>query len=51
MYPVKDSRLSIRMSTKRLNKLRQYAASQDKTVTQVVSDWIDKYTGIPKKED
>ncbi|GET36078.1 hypothetical protein [Microseira wollei] len=26
----------------RLNKLRQYAANKDKTVTQIVEDWIDR---------
>ena len=37
----KDKRLNIRMSERRLNKLRQYAAEQDKTITQIVSDWVD----------
>jgi hypothetical protein len=45
---MKDARLSIRMSNQRLNKLREYAASQDKFVTQIVSDWIDNYTNSPK---
>lgn len=39
---MKDSRLSLRMSSRRLNKLRSYAASKDKTVTQLVEDWIDR---------
>nr|WP_071588923.1 hypothetical protein [Chlorogloeopsis fritschii] len=39
---MKDSRLSVRMSTRRLNKLRQYAANKDKTVTQIIEDWIDR---------
>ncbi|MFB2891923.1 hypothetical protein ACE1CI_03150 [Aerosakkonemataceae cyanobacterium BLCC-F50] len=38
---MKSERLSIRLSQRRHNRLRQYAASQDKTITQVVSDWID----------
>jgi len=38
---MKDKRLSLRMSLRRLNRLRVYAASIDKTITQVVSDWID----------
>ncbi|XWK86616.1 MAG: hypothetical protein U7127_20755 [Phormidium sp.] len=38
---MKSERLSIRLSPRRHNRLRQYAASQDKTITQVVSDWID----------
>ncbi|MGA9379520.1 MAG: hypothetical protein WBV73_12195 [Phormidium sp.] len=37
----KSERLSIRLSLRRLNRLRQYATAQDKTITQVVSDWID----------
>jgi hypothetical protein len=36
-----EKRLSLRMSLKRLNRLRVYAATQDKTITQIVSDWID----------
>lgn len=39
---MKDARLNIRMSERRLNKLRQYAASKDKTVTQIVEDWVDR---------
>ncbi|BAY43976.1 hypothetical protein SAMD00079811_15700 [Scytonema sp. HK-05] len=39
---MKDSRLSLRISTRRLNKLRSYAASKDKTVTQIVEDWVDR---------
>lgn len=39
---MKDSRLSVRMSSRRLNKLRQYATSKDKTVTQIIEDLIDR---------
>jgi hypothetical protein len=39
---IKESRLSLRISTRRLNKLRQYAANKDKTITQIVEDWIDR---------
>jgi|GEM_PF-586797 len=39
---MKDSRLSLRMSSRRLNKLRLYAASKDKTITQIVEDWVDR---------
>ncbi|NMG10107.1 hypothetical protein DP117_25760 [Brasilonema sp. UFV-L1] len=39
---MKDSRLSLRRSTRRLNQLRLYAASKDKTVTQIVEDWVDR---------
>jgi hypothetical protein len=38
----KTERLSIRLSKARMNKLRQYAANEDKTITQAVSDWIDR---------
>jgi hypothetical protein len=39
---MKTTRLNVRMSERRLNKLRQYAANKDKTVTQIVEDWIDR---------
>lgn len=39
---MKNARLNIRMSERRLNKLRQYAANKDKTVTQIVEDWVDR---------
>lgn len=38
---MKDKRLSLRLSLRRLNRLRIYCASKDKPITQVVSDWID----------
>jgi hypothetical protein len=39
---MKESRLNLRISTRRLNKLRLYAANKEKTVTQVVENWIDR---------
>ncbi|NJR73685.1 MAG: hypothetical protein HC773_08375 [Scytonema sp. CRU_2_7] len=39
---MKEARLSLRISTRRLNKLRLYAASKDKTITQIVEDWVDR---------
>ncbi|GAB1545501.1 hypothetical protein NUACC21_81770 [Scytonema sp. NUACC21] len=39
---MKTTRLNVRMSQRRLNKLRLYAASKDKTVTSIVEDWIDR---------
>jgi len=30
------------MSERRLNKLRSYAVIKDKTVTQIVEDWVDR---------
>ncbi|KST65389.1 hypothetical protein BC008_45535 [Mastigocoleus testarum BC008] len=38
---MEKKRLSLRMSEKRLNKLRAYAADRDKTITSLVEDWID----------
>lgn len=43
---MKNVRLNVRMSERRLNKLRQYATSKDKTVTQIVEDWIDRLPNI-----
>ncbi len=43
---MKTTRLNVRMSDRRLHKLRQYAASKDKTVTQIVEDWIDRLPNI-----
>jgi hypothetical protein len=36
--------LHIRLSDRRLNKLRQYAVSKDKTMTQVIEELIDGLT-------
>jgi hypothetical protein len=44
---MKTTRLNVRMSERRLNKIRQYAANKDKTVTQIVEDWIDR---LPNQE-
>ena len=38
---MKESRLNLRISTRRLNKLRLYAVSEDKTITRIVEDWVD----------
>ena len=38
---MKKKRLEIRLSERRLNKLRLYAASKDKTLTAVMEDLID----------
>jgi len=35
---MKTTRLNVRISERRLNKLRLYATSKDKTVTQIVED-------------
>lgn len=38
---MKKKRLEVRLSERRLNKLRLYAASKDKTMTAVIEDIID----------
>jgi hypothetical protein len=35
-------RLSLRISTSRLEKLRRIAKDREKTMTQLIEDWIDK---------
>jgi hypothetical protein len=34
--------LNLRITERRLNKLRLYAASKEKTMTQLVEGWIDR---------
>ncbi len=34
--------LNLRIFERRLNKLRLYAATKEKTMTQLVEDWIDR---------
>ncbi|MBW4575694.1 MAG: hypothetical protein KME08_10465 [Aphanothece sp. CMT-3BRIN-NPC111] len=34
--------LNLRISERRLNKLRLYASSKEKTMTQLIEDWIDR---------
>jgi len=38
---MKNKRLSIRISERRLYVLRVYAANKDKSITSLVEDWID----------
>jgi hypothetical protein len=35
-------RLSLRISTSRIEKLRRIAKDREKTMTQLIEDWIDK---------
>ena len=35
-------RLSVRIALSRLEKLRRVAKSREKTMTQLIEDWIDK---------
>ncbi|MDB9316461.1 MULTISPECIES: DUF6364 family protein [Cyanophyceae] len=44
---MKTTRLNVRLSERRLNKLKQYAARKDKTVTHIVEEWIDR---LPNQE-
>ncbi|MDZ8262011.1 hypothetical protein [Nostoc sp. ChiQUE01b] len=44
---MKNKELKIRISERRLNKVRLYAASKDKTMTQVIEECID---GLPMPE-
>jgi hypothetical protein len=39
---MKESRLSIRASKNRIEKLRRIATQREKTMTQMIEDWIDK---------
>lgn len=40
-YRMKTEWFKMRMSIRRLNKLRLYAATKDKTMTQVIEELID----------
>ena len=44
---MKNKGLRIRISERRLNKLRQYAATKDKTMTAILEDLIDS---LPSEE-
>jgi len=39
---MKNKNLHIRLSEKRLNKLRTIAEAREKTITQMVEVWIDR---------
>jgi len=39
---MKKERLSLRVSVVRLEKLRRIAEQREKTMTQMVEDWIDR---------
>ena len=44
---MKNKRLSVRVSDRRLHKLHLYAASREKTIASLVEDWIDS---LPQEE-
>jgi hypothetical protein len=39
---MKERSIRVRLSQKRNDKLKAYAQSKEKTVTQLVEDWIDR---------
>ncbi len=39
---MKEKSLRFRMSERRYNKLKLYANSKEKTMTQLIEDWIDR---------
>ncbi|HAZ47630.1 MAG TPA: hypothetical protein DCZ55_25020 [Cyanobacteria bacterium UBA11371] len=39
---MKEKDLHIRISAKRHEKLRNYADKKEKTITQLIEDWIDR---------
>ena len=44
---MKKKSINLRMSERRLNKLRLYAAGRDKTMTSIIEDFIDS---LPQQE-
>jgi hypothetical protein len=40
-------RLSVRVSSSRLQKLRKVAEAREKTMTQLIEDWIDRLPTPP----
>jgi hypothetical protein len=44
---MKEKSIRIRLSERRYNKLKTYVQAKDKTVTQLVEDWIDR---LPTKD-
>jgi hypothetical protein len=47
---MKTGRLNLRLSEKRVAKLKNYASYKDKTVTQLIEDWIDRLPQTPSEE-
>jgi hypothetical protein len=39
---MKEKSLRFRLSERRYNKLKLYAASKEKTMTQLIEDWVDR---------
>ena len=47
---MKNKSLNLRISERRLNKLRLYSAYKDKTMTQILEDFIDSLK-IPESDN
>jgi hypothetical protein len=47
---MKNKSLNLRISERRLNKLRLYSAYRDKTMTQILEDFIDSLK-IPENDN
>jgi hypothetical protein len=43
-------RLSVRVSSSRLQKLRRVAYTKEKTMTQLIEDWIDRLPTPPNPD-
>jgi hypothetical protein len=39
---MKNQNLHVRISEKRMQKLKTYAGAKEKTLTQLIEDWIDR---------
>ena len=42
LYPSMQKKLSLRVDSERLKKLRRIAKQKNKTLTQSIEEWIDK---------
>lgn len=40
---MKEKRLSLRLSTKRMYALQVHAAEKEKSITAIIEDWIDSF--------
>jgi hypothetical protein len=47
---MKGKGLHVRISERRLNKLKSYAQAKEKTMTQLIEDWIDRLPSIEAAE-
>jgi hypothetical protein len=43
---MKEKSLRFRMSERRYNKLKLYAAKKEKTMTQLIEDWVDRLPSL-----